>query len=122
MTRIIVVLKYLPKAKSFIALGKCRTHQLDICDIQFFHDPKTGKNRLFSLGLDRHLVEYDIENCKPGDPKGLRVLKILRMEEACQPTAMVFDGPAEFGADCITFSNTLVGKYQNINLHFDEVL
>lgn len=98
----------MPKAKTWITLGKCRTHQLDICDVQFLRDPTSNKTRLFSLGLDRYLIEYDIANTNPGDPKGLRVLKILRLEETCQPTAMVFDGPAEFGVDCITFSNTLV--------------
>ncbi|CAL8138110.1 unnamed protein product [Orchesella dallaii] len=105
--RIVVLLKYVPKAKSWVTFGKCRTHTLDICDVQFLNDPVTHRNRLFSLGLDRYLVEYDIVGSNVGDPKGLRVLKILRLEETCQPTAMVFDGPPEFGLDCVTFANTL---------------
>lgn len=66
---------------------------------------------MFSLGLDRYLIEYDTENCPPGAHCGLRVLKVMKLEETCQPTAMVFNGPPEFGEDCITFSNTLVTEY-----------
>ncbi len=54
-------MKYLPKGHGWMILGKGKAHLMSIVDLQFFFDPAGACNRLFSLSLDRHLIEYDID-------------------------------------------------------------
>ena len=43
--------------------GKHRSHFRPIVDLAFLKDSKvTGGQRLFSLGQDRRLIEYDIQS------------------------------------------------------------
>jgi len=48
------------------------------------------------------------------DEAGLFIVKIARLEDTCVPTALVFNGPPEFGKDCVTFSNDIVRKHNQI--------
>ena len=37
-------------------------HSQDIVDIMFYMDKTKNTNRLFSLGADKRIIEYDIPN------------------------------------------------------------
>jgi len=60
-SRIISVFKYLPKGKGWLSLGRSRAHTSDVIDLQFFDDPGSSQARLFSVGTDKRLIEYDID-------------------------------------------------------------
>ncbi|XP_076280805.1 cilia- and flagella-associated protein 251 [Lasioglossum baleicum] len=72
-------------------LGKYRTHLAMITDILF--GPATSINatpRLFSLGEDRKLVEYDLKNSGPYPDPGLRISEIYQIEHSAVPLCLAW--------------------------------
>lgn len=46
--------------KHWILRGKHRSHYKPIVDLVFYNDLTQNKERLFSLGEDRYIIEYDV--------------------------------------------------------------
>jgi hypothetical protein len=46
---------------SWSLCGKHRSHYRPIVDLAFFYDEANKMERLFSLGEDKYMVEYDID-------------------------------------------------------------
>jgi WD40 repeat protein len=75
--------------------GKRRTHEIEITSIAFgesLDEDNQKKLRLFSIGRDRRLFEYDVY--KSNEHDGLQVLSMFAIEQEATPTA------------CIWYSNT----------------
>lgn len=72
--------------------GKQRSHQLEVTSISFGtslgENANEQKLRLFSIGKDRRLFEYDIENSSEAD--GLKVLYCFQIEQEASPTASIW--------------------------------
>ncbi|XP_043498288.1 cilia- and flagella-associated protein 251-like [Polistes fuscatus] len=67
-------------------IGKCHSHSLPIRQVLF--GPSITDNsipRLFSLGEDKDLVEYDLKNSGPYPDPGLQILQIDRIESKATP-------------------------------------
>lgn len=90
----------LPDKKVWHFCGKCRTHLLPITSIAFTENP-TGKIkwRLFSIGEDMKLLEYDVMNST--ESEGLKVKDEFHIEQESIPSALLeypnsMIGPSEY--------------------------
>eukprot|EP01135_Chromosphaera_perkinsii_P011905 Nk52_evm22s2531 gene=Nk52_evmTU22s2531 len=78
-----------PNPWSFV--GSYIAHYKTITSLDFLEDQETGKLRLFSLGLDRSLIEYDLENSSLLD--GIKLLSATEIEQVASPTACAWYPP-----------------------------
>lgn len=69
--------------------GKCKAHVLKITGITFVSYKKGNEiiHKLFSVGMDRRLVEYDIYGST--EFSGLPVLKMIEIEQEAYPTSII---------------------------------
>jgi len=77
-------------------VGKYRAHNALIADVVFSDGADGGPPRLFSLGEDRVLLEFDLPRSTVQD--GVQLLKTLKVEQTAVPTGLVWLG-AEEGKD-----------------------
>jgi len=85
-------------------LGKYRAHHSLISDLIFSSNDEEGAEpRLFSLGEDRRMVEYDVMHSTVSD--GVQLLKTARIEQSAVPTACVWLGAQMGGEPCIAVVN-----------------
>ncbi|XP_023289872.1 cilia- and flagella-associated protein 251 [Orussus abietinus] len=70
-------------------VGKYHSHFMPIREILFVPPPAgLTTPRLLSLGEDRDLVEYDLENSGPYPDPGLKILQVTRIERDAVPLCM----------------------------------
>lgn len=76
-------------------IGKCAAHSAKIVGLHFGESP-SGQTRMFSLGSDNHLVEYNIEKCHVEN--GVQVLAVMNVCAGVEPTALAFGPPLAYYA------------------------
>ncbi|GMH38860.1 hypothetical protein BSKO_06758 [Bryopsis sp. KO-2023] len=74
-------------------VGKCASHSDQIVGLHFGESP-SGYTRLFSLGLDNRLVEYDVEQSSV--EKGVQIISVMKVCADGTPTAMTFGPPLSY--------------------------
>uniref|UniRef100_UPI00358FC891 cilia- and flagella-associated protein 251 n=1 Tax=Myxine glutinosa TaxID=7769 RepID=UPI00358FC891 len=72
------------EASNWELLGRYKSHHKPIQDLLFWTDPEFGQPHLFSLGLDRMLVEYDLAGSSHGD---LCLAGLYNIEQSAEPHA-----------------------------------
>ncbi len=75
----------------WIFSGKRRTHEIEITAIAFgesLDENEEMKLRLFSVGRDRRLFEYDVY--RSTEEEGLAVHSMTKIEQEAQPTAAIW--------------------------------
>eukprot|EP00794_Sanderia_malayensis_P014238 gene14238-15723_t len=78
------------KSQPWVYIGKQRAHYKRIVGITFGKALDEERPRLFSLGEDRVMVEYDIENSTEDD---LRLVASDRIEQSAVPTCFAWYPP-----------------------------
>jgi len=71
--------------------GKRRTHEIEIASIAFgesLDEDEQIKLRLFSIGKDRRIFEYDVYQSSLN--KGLEVKQMFKIEREAHPTACIW--------------------------------
>ena len=74
---------------TWMYVGRYKSHTRPIADVMFTTDAKSGARRLFSLGEDRMLVEYDLELSSFEDGLKLKGSRV-RAEQSATPTSMIW--------------------------------
>ncbi|XP_054001995.1 cilia- and flagella-associated protein 251-like [Hylaeus anthracinus] len=70
-------------------IGKYRTHYAPIRDILFGPPTPTSiAPRLFSLGEDKNLIEYDLKDSGPYPEPGLKIIEIHQIEYSAIPLSL----------------------------------
>ncbi|XP_014616902.1 PREDICTED: WD repeat-containing protein 66-like [Polistes canadensis] len=95
-------------------IGKCHSHSLPIRQVLF--GPSITDNsipRLFSLGEDQDLVEYDLKNSGPYPDPGLQILQIDRIESKATP--LYLEWYPRFGVETLFVISNTEYKYILLN-------
>jgi WD40 repeat protein len=90
----------------WIFSGKMRSHELEITSICFgesLDENEQMKLRLFSIGKDRRLFEYDVY--KSDEQSGLIVVSTFKVEQEAKPTACIWDPKGDSKEDLIVTVN-----------------
>ena len=77
-------------------IGKYRAHHAPISGLHF-GDGADGLPRLFSVGEDSQLVEFDLQRCSVAD--GVQLRKATRIEQSATPTACLWLGETDGRAE-----------------------
>ncbi|KAF7417468.1 hypothetical protein HZH68_000121 [Vespula germanica] len=95
-------------------IGKCHSHCLPIRQVLFGPSVKGNSvPRLFSLGEDKDLIEYDLEVSGPYPDPGLKILQIDRIESKATPLYM--EWYPKFGAETLFVISNSEHKYRLLN-------
>ncbi|KAK9303373.1 hypothetical protein QLX08_004956 [Tetragonisca angustula] len=95
-------------------VGKYRSHNGTIRDILF--GPATTESvvyRLFSIGDDRDLIEYDLKNSGPFPTPGLKILNTYQIENEAIPLCLAWY--PELGAEGFLMYSNSEYKYRLLN-------
>ena len=100
--------KYLDptQPKEWIFSGKMRAHTLPLKSIAFgesLSDKGDIKLRLFSIGEDKRLIEYDVHNST--QENGVRVHSVTQIEQESNPCACVWYPINIYKEDCLLTVN-----------------
>nr|XP_031835018.1 cilia- and flagella-associated protein 251-like [Nomia melanderi] len=95
-------------------LGKYRTHLATITDILFGSATSISITpRLFSLGEDKKLVEYDLKNSGPYPEPGLMISEVHQIECSAIPLCLAWY--PEFGIERFLMISNSEYKYRLLN-------
>ncbi|KAL2741004.1 cilia- and flagella-associated protein 251-like isoform X1 [Vespula squamosa] len=95
-------------------IGICHSHSLPIRQVLFGSSIKGNSvPRLFSLGEDKDLIEYDLENSGPYPDPGLKILQIDRIESKATPLYM--EWYPKFGIETLFVISNSEHKYRLLN-------
>ena len=86
--------------------GKRRTHEIEITSIGFgesLDENEQTKLRLFSIGRDRRIVEYDVY--ASSQQKGLEVMTMFKIEKEAHPTACIWYPKVDTKEDLLLTAN-----------------
>ncbi|KAK2576249.1 hypothetical protein KPH14_005616 [Odynerus spinipes] len=95
-------------------IGKCHSHCLPIRQVLF--GPSIAGDeipRLFSLGEDGDIIEYDLETSGPYPDPGLKILQIDRIETIATPLHM--EWYPQFGVETLFVISNSEHKYRLLN-------
>lgn len=86
--------------------GKRRTHEIEITSIAFgesLDENEQAKLRLFSIGRDRRIFEYDVYASSM--QRGLEVMTMFRIEKEAHPTACIWYPKVDTKEDLLLTAN-----------------
>ena len=86
--------------------GKRRTHEIEITSIGFgesLDENEQTKLRLFSIGRDRRIFEYDVY--ASSQQKGLEVMTMFKIEKEAHPTACIWYPKVDTKEDLLLTAN-----------------
>ena len=100
----------------WIFTGKCRSHEIAITSLAFgesLDEEDKVKLRLFSIGMDRRLFEYDV--AKSSEQNGLIVVNMLQIEQESRPTACIWCPKTDFQPSLLTVNDEYKIKIWNVS-------
>ncbi|RNA14704.1 WD repeat-containing 66 [Brachionus plicatilis] len=97
-------------SEPYTFLGRYRAHYKEIVSLMFGIYPDNGEIRLFSLGKDRVLVEYDLINSNYDD---LLIKEKTKIEQYAVPLAMAWHPPTSTESFVVTINNEWKYKIYN---------
>lgn len=68
-------------------MKRVRAHFKPIVDLIFIHSTKLLKNRMVTIGEDKYLVEYDMQNIDQGE---VDIISCTTIEQTAIPTCLVY--------------------------------
>lgn len=92
-------------------IGRYRAHHKPVTDILFSEHPDKKEARLFTLGMDRRLVEYDLENSKRDD---LKILSIDKIEQNARALCIAEYAPVTKERFFVTANDQFKFKLYNV--------